>query len=30
MGKSPVSATKEQQAALAVLAGSRDRGEGSL
>jgi len=27
MGKSPVSATKEQQAALAVLAGSRDRGE---
>lgn len=27
MGKSPVSATKEQQAALAVLAGSRDRSE---
>jgi transposase len=27
MGKSPVSATKEQQATLAVLAGSRDRGE---
>jgi len=27
MGKSPVSATKKQQTALAVLAGSRDRGE---